>query len=75
MVTEKALNRRLLDAHDSHDTSTLIDLYQQAADLAEAASHINEACFFLTQAYVFALETNSPQLENLHNRLRQYGRV
>lgn len=66
-----ALDARLLAAHAADDRSALVGLYTQAADGAE-----NEgACgFFLTQAYVFALDTNHPTRPCLRARLVAMGR-
>ena len=65
------LDARLLAAHEANDRATLIALYQQAA---EEAQTIDAACFFLTQAYVFALEVNHPDVQTIRARLRAEGR-
>ena len=65
------LNARLLAAHDAGDTATLITLYQQAAD---AAASVDAACFYLTHAYVFALEANHPDVDLIRARLVAEGR-
>jgi len=68
-----ALDAAILDAH-ARDGVALAQLYGQAADLAEANGDINGCCFFLTQAYVFALQADAPEAEPLHVRLLAYGR-
>lgn len=65
------LDAQLLDAHDRDDVDQLIALYTQAADLAQDD---NATGFFLTQAYVFALEASSPRADHLHARLVAMGR-
>ncbi|WP_299674815.1 hypothetical protein [uncultured Roseobacter sp.] len=65
------LDARLLAAHAADDRSALIALYAQAAD--EAAEEDARA-FYLTHAYVFALEAGSPQAEILRDRLVALGR-
>ena len=66
-----SLDERLIAAHASGNHASLVTLYQQAAD---AQTDENIACFFLTQAYVFALQAGAPDAEALHARLVAYGR-
>lgn len=73
-MSPEDLDAALLDAHARDDGPALAQLYGQAADLAEAKGDINTCCFFLTQAYVFALQTDAPQADALHARLVAYGR-
>lgn len=70
----KALDTALLDAHARNDGQALARLYAQAADMAEADGNIDGCCFFLTQAYVFALQVGAPEADALHARLVAYGR-
>ncbi len=65
------LNAQLLAAHEAKDSATLIRLYAQAAN---EAGDIDAACFFLTHAYVFALEMGHPNTESLRARLVKHGR-
>lgn len=66
----RALDAALLAAHDQQDAATLAVLYAQAADRLEGA----EAAFFLTQAYVWALEAGTPDAAALNRRLAARGR-
>lgn len=66
------LNTALLAAHAADDKAALVTLYTQAAD---AAPDINTACFFLTHAYIFALELGHPASAALHARLAAHKRV
>ena len=66
------LDAQLLAAHAAANKAVLVDLYTKAADEARTT---DAACFYLTHAYVFALETNAPTKDALHERLRQHGRV
>jgi len=68
------LDAALLAAHHDQDNTALIALYSQAADQAENAGDTNAACFFLTHAYVFALEEGSANANALHIRLKEHGR-
>lgn len=62
------LDDQLLKAHAKGDVSELVRLYTKAADctLEEQAKR-----FFLTHAYVFALETDHPDTPMLCARLEQ----
>lgn len=71
---ERQLEAELLQAHTDNNRAALIDLYTQAADLSEASGQIDATCFFLTHAYVFALESDSPQARQLNKQLVTYGR-
>ncbi len=65
------LNARLLQAHAAGDISGLAALYEQAADLQ---TDTDAAAFFLTHAYVHALEANLPSATRLRQRLIGMGR-
>ncbi|MCX7559979.1 hypothetical protein OS190_10405 [Sulfitobacter sp. F26204] len=65
------LDAALLAAHASGNTERLVALYSQAADEAESAEG---AAFYLTQAYVFALEAGHADAPSLHQRLLDAGR-
>ncbi len=67
----KRLDDALLAAHAAGDTSELIGLYTQAAD---AAPELDRACFFLTHAYIFALELGDARAPVLRARLVAEGR-
>jgi len=61
-------------AHEARDWPRLVGLYAEAADSSEAAGDIDAACFYLTHAYVFALQTGDPRAADLHQRLKARGR-
>lgn len=65
------LDTRLLAAHAANDTAALINLYTEAAD---AALTEDAAGFYLTHAYVFALECAHPATPALRARLLAMGR-
>ncbi|MEH6521519.1 hypothetical protein [Sulfitobacter sp.] len=67
----KGLNEQMLEAHAEDDRDALIGLYAQAA--GEAAD-IDTKCFFLTHAYVFALEAADPRTRDLRKQLVSHGR-
>ena len=66
------LEARLLTAHATNDRRALVALYAEAADQAD--DH-DTACFYLTHAYIFALETNDPAASELLAELRAQGRA
>lgn len=67
----KSLDQRLLAAHARDDRAALVALYRDAADQANS----DEArYFFLTHAYIFALETAHQLTAELHAELRSAGR-
>ena len=68
------LDHRLLDAHARNDKHALIGLYREAADMSEALQQIDAACFYLTHAYVFALDVGADEARGLHARLKARGR-
>ncbi len=69
-----ALDATLIAAHEAADHRRLVTLYAEAADQAEAAGDIDACCFFLTHAYVFALQTGAAEAPILHQRLLAHGR-
>jgi hypothetical protein len=72
MTTKRAaLDAALIAAHEAGDSVRLVRLYTRAANCAD---DVDAECFFLTQAYVFALQTGAPEATALHARLKAYGR-
>ncbi len=69
----KSLSTQLLAAHATGDNAALVRLYTAAADQVEQQD-IDAACFYLTHAYVFALETNDATCPTLRARLIAHGR-
>jgi hypothetical protein len=64
-----ALDAALLAAHARDDRTALIGLYAEAAKISAAAA----AAFYLTHAYVFALEAGDPRAKVLKDRLVEIG--
>ena len=69
-----ALDAALLAAHADDDRRALVTLYAKAADIAGENGDRDAMCFYLTHAYVFALETGAPEADRLHARLKAEGR-
>jgi hypothetical protein len=66
------LDAQLIAAHAAGDKSALIDLYRSAA---QAAAGDDERSFFLTHAYICALECAAPETQLLRDQLQQMGRI
>lgn len=74
-MNKDELDHLLLQAHDRNDHAALIRYYTLAADEREAAQDIDAACFYLTHAFVFALESGAPEADALNKRLVAHGRA
>ncbi|MEM8823198.1 MAG: hypothetical protein AAGF30_06275 [Pseudomonadota bacterium] len=61
----------LVAAHDAGDRMTLVTLYLRAADDLDGDAR----AFFLTQAWIFALEAGDPRADSLRATLSEMGRV
>ena len=73
------LDEALLEAHSKNKEShsnliSLVDLYRQAYELTV---HNNETAgyFYLTHAYVYALDSDHEDVEAIEQLLRQAGRL
>ena len=66
------LDEQLLSAHARDDKESLVSLYKRAAGAAESRHDPEAARFYLTHAYVFALDTGSPEHLDLKERLDVY---
>ena len=66
-----SLDEQLLAAHSKNDSAALVALYQQAAS---SAPDETAAGFYLTHAYVFALETGHADAPSLRQQLIDQGR-
>ncbi len=65
------LDQRLLEAHQLGDLAVLATLYAEAA---EQAAREEAAGFYLTHAYVYALDAGLAQAQGLRARLVAMGR-
>jgi hypothetical protein len=66
------LDERLLEAHERDDKPALVALYSEAA---EAANSEEAQGFYLTHAYVFALDIGAAEAPALRQRLKDMGRI
>ena len=67
-----ALESDLLKAHDQGDGAALVALYARAAQMAKADQDIDRAGFYLTHAWIFALECGHPKANAIRDELRQH---
>ncbi|MDA5558998.1 hypothetical protein [Shimia sp. MMG029] len=71
----KELDRQLLQAHTDYNVPALIKLYHEASKMSEARQDHDAACFYLTHAFVFALEYGAPEADELNRKLYERGRA
>ena len=69
--TNYDLDAVLIEAHEAGDGARLVTLYTEAAN---QAGDIDAECFFLTHAYVFALQVGHSSADALRARLIAHGR-
>ena len=74
MTRFERLNDQVLKAHEVGDQATLIDIYHMLGQEELAAEKVTSACFLLTQAYVYALESGDPRANEIHKILKSHGR-
>ena len=74
MIDYDRLNSKVLAAHDSGDNATLVRIYQKLGNDELANGRELEGAYFLTQAYVYALEGGLPEQHEIHKILVAYGR-
>jgi len=72
--SRQSIEQNLQAAIRRHDLELLARIYTDAANASEQRGNIDEACFFLTQAYVCALQQGSDQAHKLRLRLIEHGR-
>jgi len=70
-VPQDELDARLLAAHARADKQALVTLYAEAAD---TANDLDASYFYLTHAYIFALDIADDRAKTLHARLKAHGR-
>jgi len=68
------LQEKLLRAHNENDLAQLVTLYQQIFDIY-AEDNPDAAYFYLSNAYVFALDCNHHNADAIANSLRSAGRL
>jgi len=69
-----ALDARLITAHAGGDTDALVGLYAEAGHRAVRAGAPDAAAFYMTQAYVYALDRGDARAARLRSWLVRAGR-
>lgn len=72
--SQAALDARLIAANETGDWPALVDLYIQAARSSDSSGDQDAACYYLTHAYVFALQIDDARVDDLHAELKARGR-
>jgi hypothetical protein len=75
LQSDLEIDARLLDAHAGGNLVDIAFQYASAAQQAEEKGDVDKACFFLTHAWIFALEAGDPIADEHRSRLAGYGRV
>jgi hypothetical protein len=70
----ECLNAEVLKAHEAGDNATLVRVYNELGNTELAEGRELEGAFLLTQAYVYALEADLPEAEEIHAALAALGR-
>ena len=73
-MNDAALDATLLLAHEQNNYEQLVILYRKAGLSCIDTKNVDAGCFYLTHAYIFALEMGSPNAGELHKVLVSYGR-
>lgn len=67
------LERPILEGHAEVDLALLAGLYAEASETAEAQGDRSRAAFFLTQAWIIALEAGLPLASQFSQQLKDWG--
>jgi len=68
------LSTEVLAAQACGDHAQLVQIYGTLGHAELALGHELEGAYFLTQAYVYALEGGLPEQHDIHKTLVAYGR-
>ncbi|MFT5159018.1 MAG: hypothetical protein ACI9ZD_000615 [Paracoccaceae bacterium] len=70
----ETLNEQLFAAHAENDKTKLVALYRLAGEMMISHNDINAASFYLTHAYIFALDVGDKAAPEIHKMLVGFGR-
>ena len=73
-MNRDALDAALLEAHDAGAAADIAALYAEAGHLSASSGNTDEACFFWTQGYIWALDAGLPLAAELKALLAAEGR-
>lgn len=74
MTRFERLNKQVFQAHEQGDHTTLIDVYHMLGMEELNDRKVTAACFLLTQAYIYALESGDARADEIHKILKSHGR-
>ena len=74
MKLSDELNKKIIAAHKQNDRNNLSYLYESIGKSELKKNNIDAGCFFLTNAYTYALEQNLNSAKKIHGILKLYGR-
>ena len=74
MKLSDELNANIIAAHKQNDRNNLSLLYERLGMSELKKNNIDAGCFFLTNAYTYALEENLNSAKKIHEILKSYGR-
>ena len=74
MRSSDEINENIIAAHKRNDLNNLALLYKSLGMYELEKSNIDAGCFFLTNAYTYALEQNLNSAKKIHEVLKLYGR-
>ena len=74
MSQQQNLENKLLKKEKNNHIKKLIRLYTKQGKKKIAHHEIDAGCYYLTNAYIFALECGSRKAKKLHKLLKFYGR-
>jgi hypothetical protein len=72
----EALNDELLDLLQRERTDRVAEIYEKGAAIHFATGAVEEACFYWTNALVFALQRGEwDRVERMRSCLKDHGRI
>ena len=74
MKLSDELNANIIAAHKQNDRNNLSLLYERLGMSELKKNNIDAGCFFLTNAYTYALEENLNSAKKIYDILKLYGR-
>ena len=74
MTNSVNLQAELILAHKEHDLVKLVHIYQGYGALQLEKKNVAAGCFYLANAYVYALEAGLLEAETIHTILKYHDR-
>ena len=74
MEPSHKINNNIITAYKKKDLKNLVLLYENLGMSELKRNNIDAGCFFLTNAYTYALEGGLASEKKIHKILKLYGR-